>query len=193
MGKIKTVTIENRNEIEMKTSGKRKKNQKKEKIVNSKKNVKKTEKNVQRKSATKKIKNNESKTKKESSKVTPCIKIPIKKEKKKIKIEKHFLSKDKKDELKRLVELFSLKNTNDLKDLLKKNNQKISGNKSELVERCSEGKLLGALPNCPKCFGGKLRFNIITGEYYCPGYMEDTTMINCNFKSYDIKRNGWLD
>ena len=88
---------------------------------------------------------------------------------------------------------FNVKSINDLKEALKKNNQKISGTKAELIERCAEGKLLGAVPNCPKCFGGKLRFNIHSGEYKCPGFMEDTTMVHCSFKSFDVKRNPWTD
>jgi hypothetical protein len=32
--------------------------------------------------------------------------------------------------------------------------------------------LLGAIPNCSSCAGGKLRFNYQEGTYSCPGYME---------------------
>lgn len=86
------------------------------------------------------------------------------------------------------------KTVEQLKAILKKNNQVSSGSKSDLVERCSQGKLLGALPNCPECFGGKLRFNIKTGEYKCPGFMDDTDFRSCSYKTFTgIQRNKWED
>lgn len=39
------------------------------------------------------------------------------------------------------------------------NNQPKTGNKTELAERCADGKLLGRTPSCSECGGGKLRFN----------------------------------
>jgi len=82
----------------------------------------------------------------------------------------------------------------ELKNLLKKNNQVMSGNKNDLVERCAQGKLLGAIPSCPQCFAGKLRFNLKTGEYKCPGYMDDTDFMYCTYKSSDLLlRNIWID
>ncbi len=192
MGKEKTSTVNKSKEIKMTTKGKTKKNQKNEKLDKPKKNIGKSKKNDKQNQASKNLKKEVGKTKKEK-KIVQRNQKTTKKEKKKVKVQKEVLTNGQKEELKRLIDLFSLENNNDLKDLLRKNNQKISGSKSELVERCSEGKLLGALPNCPKCFGGKLRFNLKTGEYSCPGYMEDTTMIYCNFKSNDVKRNAWLD
>lgn len=158
-----------------------------------KKKVAKIEKSSKKVQNYKQEKKPKIKKKSSSERISESKKKHTKKGKSKVQIEKEILSKDQKNELKRLSDMFLLKTINELKDLLKKNNQKISGSKPELVVRCSEGKLLGALPNCPKCFGGKLRFNIKTGEYSCPGYMEDTEMINCNFKSNDIQRNTWLD
>ena len=40
-----------------------------------------------------------------------------------------------------------------------KNRQAKVGNKSELAERCADGKLLGAIPTCSACGGGRLRFD----------------------------------
>jgi hypothetical protein len=62
---------------------------------------------------------------------------------------------------------------------LEANNQKKTGAKSELVERCIDGKLFGALPKCPKCGGGILRVTYDAkfghggkGTYTCPGYFD---------------------
>ena len=48
-----------------------------------------------------------------------------------------------------------------------------TGTKADLVEKIADGKVLGAITKCPFCGGGQPRFNNKTGEYYCPGYMED--------------------
>ena len=96
--------------------------------------------------------------------------------------------------LREFEEYFDRKSMVDLKSILKKNNQVCSGTKSDLVQRCSQGKLFGGLPNCSLCFGGKLRFNIKTGEYYCPGFMNDTEFSFCKFRANDgIVRNPWQD
>jgi hypothetical protein len=56
------------------------------------------------------------------------------------------------------------------------------------------GKLLGALPICPVCFKGKLRFKMSTSEYKCPGYMDDTDFKFCKFKATEgVTRNEWSD
>lgn len=41
-----------------------------------------------------------------------------------------------------------------LKDHLRANKQIMAGKKDELVERCADGELLGALPKCPRCLQG---------------------------------------
>lgn len=75
---------------------------------------------------------------------------------------------------------------NELKEILRiffcnedKNNQPKTGTKDTLAEMCADGKLLGRIPNCPKCAGGKLRFDLSKGTYKCPGYMEDTEFKHC--------------
>ncbi len=55
----------------------------------------------------------------------------------------------------------------------------MTGTKDELVERVADRKTLGSIPNCTKCGGGKLRFDMQSGEYYCKGFMEDTTFRFC--------------
>lgn len=63
---------------------------------------------------------------------------------------------------------------------LEKNQQSKTGTKSELAAKCADGKQFGRIPTCPKCGGGKLRFNRDRGTYACPGYMEDTDFVHCS-------------
>ena len=51
--------------------------------------------------------------------------------------------------------LFSKKNNQQLKDILKKNLQSMTGNKDDLVYKCADGATLGRIPRCPNCFGGR--------------------------------------
>lgn len=120
------------------------------------------------------------------------------KSKKKSSTKKHkkreVLSSEQKKELQKFIKDLENKSTIELKELLTKNNQVKTGTKQDMVNRCAQGKLLGALTNCPKCFGGRLRFNIDTGVYSCPGYMDDTDFVNCGFKATEgIVRNPWTD
>ena len=50
---------------------------------------------------------------------------------------------------------FSEKTNQELKDLLRKNMQSMSGNKDELIYKCADGATLGRIPRCPNCFGGR--------------------------------------
>ena len=164
----------------------------KRKIVKDKKisEVKSKKNNIKKENKLVNIKNNDKK--KSKAKAKSLVKNP-KKVKKKSSPNKVFLTKEQMTLLSDYKDQFSQKSIGDLKDILKTNNQKISGNKSELVERCADGKLLGAIPRCSVCSGGKLRFHALTGEYFCPGFMEDTTMINCSFKSKEVVRNAWIN
>lgn len=116
-----------------------------------------------------------------------------KKSKKEVK-DKFELSEDQKIKLKEYQDEYQDKTNNDLKELLKKNGQIQTGKKEELVHRCAESKLLGALPACPKCSTGKLRFNYKTAIFRCPGQVDDAgTFIYCGFNSEDVKRNDWQE
>lgn len=64
----------------------------------------------------------------------------------------------------------------ELKELLQANRQLKGGSKPALVARCSDGKLYGALPRCPKCSGGRLKvlYDCAVGHggqgfFRCPG------------------------
>lgn len=73
------------------------------------------------------------------------------------------------------------------------NNQRKGGTKIELAERCADGKILGQIPMCSACGGGKLRFSAKPGIYSCPGFMDDIDFRNCNknFSMEEIKRAPW--
>lgn len=83
----------------------------------------------------------------------------------------------------------------ELKEMLKKNDQTCTGTKDELIEKIADGKVLGKIPRCSHCFGGRLRFNYKTGLYKCPGYRDDTDFHNCqrSFKLEEVKRDAWID
>jgi len=90
----------------------------------------------------------------------------------------------------------------DLKDLLRKNEQKISGSKHELIERIADAKLFGCFPRCPKCGGGRLRVMYDhewshngEGQYYCRGYYDDGDYVVCRHTCTlaDITRPAWQD
>lgn len=85
---------------------------------------------------------------------------------------------------------FAKLHVGELKRLLKANSQSTTGLKESLVQRVAEGYVLGAIPNCPKCYGGRPRYNISTGIYTCPGYMDDDTFVNCYFKATDTEADG---
>ena len=79
----------------------------------------------------------------------------------------------------------------ELKALLRSNGQTTTGAKAELVTRCAEGSVMGRIPSCPMCSGGKLKFDGATGIYKCPGFMDDDQFMPCFFKGADITRTGW--
>ena len=83
----------------------------------------------------------------------------------------------------------------ELKQICRKNDQKTTGTKAELVERVADGRVLGAIPKCGACGGGKLRFNAKNGVYACPGYMEDDTFVHCSktFVMGEIARKPWRE
>eukprot|EP00756_Hemistasia_phaeocysticola_P000474 Hpha_TRINITY_DN10330_c0_g1::TRINITY_DN10330_c0_g1_i1::g.116088::m.116088 len=83
-----------------------------------------------------------------------------------------------------------------LKEELKQNRQKTTGNKTDLSKRVGEGRVLGATPKCPgikgTCGLGFLAFNPDTGVYTCPGGFDDDKFVPCGFSSGEVKREKWV-
>lgn len=84
---------------------------------------------------------------------------------------------------------------NALKDLLRKNGQKLSGAKDELVERVAHCSVLGGIARCPSCGGGKPDFSLHNQTYFCKGYFDDDTYVRCmrRFNFPDVDRTAWVD
>lgn len=87
-----------------------------------------------------------------------------------------------------------------LKEMLALNVQIKSGTKSDLVERCVDGALYGALPRCPLCGGGTLRVHYASrfghggkGTFGCPGYYDDDQFVRCKFSGSDVARLAWKE
>ncbi|PFH38752.1 poly(ADP-ribose) polymerase and DNA-Ligase Zn-finger region domain-containing protein [Besnoitia besnoiti] len=79
-----------------------------------------------------------------------------------------------------------------LKEILRLNDQKISGSKNNLVQRVAEGEVLGAIPKCPECSNGFLRFDQNSGVYSCPGYLDEYgDYQRCRFRSKEVVRLPW--
>ena len=84
---------------------------------------------------------------------------------------------------------------NALKEMCRKNDQKIGGTKPELIERIAQGQILGKIPRCPNCAGGKPQFDFKTGYYKCPGYQDDDKFRWCQkkFNFDEITRDSWIN
>lgn len=86
------------------------------------------------------------------------------------------------------------KKQDELKDMLRKNDQAFSSLKvPELIQKIADQQVRGKIPRCPKCFGGKLRYDY-KGNYTCPGYANDEGHYRrCSFKAKEgeITREAW--
>jgi len=85
-----------------------------------------------------------------------------------------------------------------LKELLALNKQLKGGIKQELVDRCVDGKMYGALPRCPECGGGLLRVVYTQkyghggqGTFSCPGFFDDDVFKRCPHTSNTADRLPW--
>jgi len=87
------------------------------------------------------------------------------------------------------------------------NNQKKTGNKGELVDRITDGRMYGAIPRCSSCGGGlpcptylpskaskgvgkKYGHNGQAG-YVCPGFYDDDHYRSCRARTDSIQRDPW--
>lgn len=88
----------------------------------------------------------------------------------------------------------------ELKGLCELNGQRKAGAKAELVERCADGKLYGALPRCTACGGGQLRVRYAAkfghggqGTFSCPGFYDDDAFQRCAFSATSAERAAWRE
>lgn len=95
---------------------------------------------------------------------------------------------------------YAAKSIAELKDTCALNGQLKGGNKQELVDRCVDGLLYGALPKCTLCGGGLLRVVYPSkyghggqGRFSCPGFYDDDTFKRCSFTSNSVERDAWKE
>mmetsp|Transcript_23760 Transcript_23760/g.38118 ORF Transcript_23760/g.38118 Transcript_23760/m.38118 type:complete len:282 (-) Transcript_23760:52-897(-) len=93
----------------------------------------------------------------------------------------------------KLEEELSSRTAAQLQFELAKNSQGRAGKKEELTQRVAEGRLLGALPPCPKCEHGQIHWSRLGGWFNCPGYFDREAKIQkrCNFRAKDMSRSAW--
>lgn len=93
-------------------------------------------------------------------------------------------------------------NTNKLlSQMLRDNNQKVSGTKADLTARVADCILFGCIPECPKCgrsIGLKVTYTEANhkgqGKWVHTGaYDDDGVFEKCGFKATNVKRYPWTD
>ena len=106
-----------------------------------------------------------------------------------------FLTPARIEQLKKILDSLKNESNQALKDMLRKNNQSMSGNKTDLLGKVADGKMFGRIPKCPTCHGGRLAFDLTAGEYRCNGYYEDQAFYQCTavFPFSGITREPWTD
>ena len=79
----------------------------------------------------------------------------------------------------------------ELKALLRANDQHVSGSRGELLERVIERSTNGALPKCPRCYGGKLH---LAGKHLmeCKGFHDGDRLVYCAWAG-TVPRLPWRD
>ena len=76
-----------------------------------------------------------------------------------------------------------------IKELLRSNDQIVSGTKSEIIVRVLDCIKNGNLPRCPVCYGGRLKK--IGSNYRCPGFHDDEHYRPCGYSTKSIIRPPW--
>jgi len=97
-------------------------------------------------------------------------------------------------EFKSLLSTLASLSNEELKQICRKNEQKTTGTKAELIARVADGQVLGRISKCGACGGGRLRFNA-KGDLCLSGYMEDDTFVHCSkvFGMEEIARVPWSE
>ena len=87
-----------------------------------------------------------------------------------------------------------------LKAMCALNGQIKGGNKADLVVRCTDGKLYGALPRCTLCGIGLLKVVYATkyghggqGRFTCPGGYDDDAYVRCSLTADAVERKPWVE
>jgi len=100
--------------------------------------------------------------------------------------------------LKKLKHDLNQKNVDELKEMLKLNDQRTTGNKKELLDRVADGMAYGALPRCSTCNLAVLRVKYKTkyghrgqGNFKCPGYFQNDDLKTCPYTSKSETRPAW--
>lgn len=79
----------------------------------------------------------------------------------------------------------------DLCRMLSINKQSTTGRKAELVDRILDGMQNGALPRCPKCNGGVVRYCSETKSFVCKVRFPDR-MEPCGYSTSNVERMPWV-
>lgn len=106
-----------------------------------------------------------------------------------------FLTKERLEIFKKNCQkIINMKNT-ELKEILRTNDQSMTGNKDILLSKVAYGMTFGRIPKCETCNGGRPFFNLENGEYTCKGYQDDTDWVECGevvqFEDMEPKMLKW--
>jgi len=77
----------------------------------------------------------------------------------------------------------------ELKQICRYNLMVQTGNKDEIIDRIAQSTVLGVIPKCPLCGGGRPKYG--SGFWFCEGYRDDTDWRDCHWIGLDIKRTPW--
>jgi len=84
-------------------------------------------------------------------------------------------------------------NAEALKVMLRRNGLAVSGTKDALLERIAEAKVLGSIPKCSLCGGGRPAWDKKYGYWVCKGYLDDVVWEDCSFISTSVTRVPWIN
>jgi len=98
-------------------------------------------------------------------------------------------------EYKKQVKELQTKSNAELSEILKKNKQVQKGTKADMASRVADGRILGQIPKCPECKGGRPRFDFRSAMYLCPGFQDLYEFVPCHkrFTMDEIKRKPWKE
>ncbi len=117
----------------------------------------------------------------------------VKEMKKKKAESENFMTEERIEKMKAILIKIQNYSNAQLKDLLRKNGQSMSGNKTELLGKVVDGMMFGKVPKCPTCNGGRPKMDLATGHYHCSGYYEDEAFFQCDavFDFSQLSREPW--